>query len=117
MVEHSGQHNVAAGMLRTAPRTRYRVAVLESLKGDISGEVTVAQYAGYTYPFLLSLGEGDTLLRDGATYLFATRFSRQQGWYSIFAPGYGNVRLAGEDTGAATVARFRAALPAGTPGP
>lgn len=92
------------------PRTQFSVEVLENVKGELSGTVTVNQMGGADDGGINVELEGDTLLEAGKTYLLATWYNSDSGWYSIIAEGYGNVQV--KDVAARTreVERFRAAI-------
>lgn len=94
----------------TIPRTQFSVSVLENVKGELSGTVTVNQMGGADDGGINVELEGDTLLEVGKTYLLATWYDSDKSWYSIIAEGYGNVQV--EDAAARTreVERFRAAI-------
>jgi hypothetical protein len=74
------------------PETQFQVEVVENIKGDLQGVVTVNQQGG-TSNGVLYIVNGDTLsstnyaqtymLEPGATYLFATRYSPEEAWYTL----------------------------------
>ena len=76
------------------PETQFRVEVLETLKGSLSGEVTVNQQGGVrTWDGSAYRREGDpNLLEPGKTYLFATRHLPEKDWHTLM-PGYGNLGI------------------------
>ena len=63
---------------REQTQTQFSVEVLENIKGNLKGKVIVNQEGGFetidgkTYLVLI---EGDKLLEQNKTYLFATRIS------------------------------------------
>jgi hypothetical protein len=65
-----------------SPAGQYAVSVIRNVKGDLSGTVTVEQEGGYR-DGKLYLMEGTTLLEDGATYLFATRYNKKDDAHTI----------------------------------
>lgn len=67
------------------PETQFQVAVIDNIKGDLHGTVTVNQQGGYKDGVLYVVGEdgGGSLLQPGSTYLFATRYNEQQDWYTL----------------------------------
>lgn len=98
-------HNVFVGTVKKqlgaktrglGPETQFEVEVLENIKGDLKGQVTVNQQGGYQDGTLYVM-EGDSfskggteegLLDIGGTYLFATRYSEKENWYTIISyPG------------------------------
>ena len=96
-------HNVFVGKVienlgqteeRGWPETQFRVAVLEILKGTVSGEITVNQQGGIrTWDGSAYRREGDpNLLEPGHTYFFATRFLPEKNWHTLM-PGYGNLKI------------------------
>nr|MDQ5818384.1 hypothetical protein [Actinomycetota bacterium] len=65
---------------RVVPRTQFSVVVLENIKGDLGGEVTVSQTGGYDK----SVGrevriEGDPILKPDQELLFATSYNPEEG--------------------------------------
>jgi hypothetical protein len=54
-------------------KTCFQVQVLENLKGNLVGKVTVTQQGGYDQEKHSFLIEGDPLLKPDQIYLFATR--------------------------------------------
>lgn len=79
-----------------SPQTQFSVEILENIKGNLNGIITVSQYGGYKEKEgvnRLALFEGDKLLEPGKTYLFATRFNDIDGWHTIFVPNYGDLPI------------------------
>ena len=79
------------------PQTQFSVQVLENIKGNLDGTVTVNQFGGYEYTNgerYLSLMEGDTLLKSGNKYLFATK-GNAEGWLTLVT-GYGEIPIKDE---------------------
>ena len=92
------------------PRTQFSVAVLENIKGDLSGEVTVSQTGGYDRAVGRTVRvEGDPLLQPGQQRLFATTYDEGEGWYAIAAQPFGDVPIGGERGRAELVQRFEEA--------
>jgi hypothetical protein len=66
--------------------------VIDNIKGNLHGNVTVDQQGGYK-DGVLYVVDGDTLssstpaldymLHPGWTYLFATRYNKDQKWYTL----------------------------------
>ena len=84
----------AGDVLGFSPQTQVSVEVLENIKGNLNGTITVSQYGGYEEKSDVSqlvLIEGDKLLEPGKTYLFATRFNDIDGWHTIIVPNYGDI--------------------------
>jgi hypothetical protein len=73
------------------PETQYEVAVIDNIKGDLKGMVTVNQEGGYKDGALYVMDddtsapsdESDYLLKPGNTYLLATRYSPEEDWYTL----------------------------------
>lgn len=79
------------------PETQFRVNVVEVLKGDVNGDVTVNQQGGiHTESGDLLLMAGDELITAGNSYLFAVKHSPQESWYTL-VPGVGDIPLAAAD--------------------
>jgi hypothetical protein len=88
---------VSAKERGAGPETQFKVQVVGNIKGDLKGDVTVNQQGGYVNGVLYVVGEGtrsgdvtapaksgtNYLLQPGSTYLFATRYSSQQDWYTL----------------------------------
>ena len=74
------------------PETQFQVTVIDNIKGDLHGTVTVDQQGGYKGGTLYVVGD-DTespvkggngyLLQPGSTYLFATRYNPTENWYTL----------------------------------
>jgi hypothetical protein len=92
------------------PRTQVSVAVLENIKGDLRGKVTVSQTGGYDK----SVGrevriEGDPLLEPGQELLFATSHNREEDWYTVAAQPFGTVPIEDQQQRTDVVERFEQA--------
>ena len=92
------------------PRTQFYVAVLENIKGDLGGKVTVSQTGGYDK----SLGrevriEGDPILKPGQELLFVTNYNPEEGWYTIAAQPFGTVPIEDQQQRTDLVRRFEQA--------
>ena len=92
VVGHEGIPTSGPGNV-SIPRTQFSVEVLENIKGKLTGTVTVNQMGGVNDVGIIVELEGDTLLEVGRTYLLATWHSSDDGWHSIVAEGYGNVKV------------------------
>jgi hypothetical protein len=94
----------------SVPRTQFSVKVLENIEGKLSGTVTVSQTGGYDRAKNhMVLVEGDPPLEKGQEYLFATRLDREEGWYAVAAPPFGDVRLRDARHRAEVVEKFEQA--------
>ncbi|SEN29282.1 hypothetical protein [Lihuaxuella thermophila] len=78
--------------LGSLPETQFKVQVLQNIKGNLSGTIVVNQQGGYAPGSQLVLVEGDPLLQPGKTYLFATRYLKQENWHTVI-PNYGDILL------------------------
>lgn len=78
--------------LSEVPETQYTVEVINNLKGQLNGTITVNQQGGYNDKNELVLIEGDKLLEPNQTYLFSTRYLASENWHTAI-PVYGKVLL------------------------
>ncbi len=91
------------------PETQFKVDVLETIKGTLSGQVVVNQQGGHLRSTNeLVLVGGDALLEPGTTYLFATKSYKATGWHTLI-PEHGDVRVASVQSKDALGARFKRA--------
>ncbi len=98
------------------PRTQFSVAVLENIKGDLGGKVTVSQTGGYDRPEGRTVRvEGDPLLQPGQQGLFVTSYDEQEDWYTIVAQPFGDVRIESESERTDLVEKFEQARRAQIP--
>lgn len=96
-----------------SPQTQFSVEIMENIKGNLNGTITVSQYGGYIEKDgvnRLVLIEGDKPLEPGKTYLFATRFNDIDGWYTIFVPAYGDLPITDQTDKKNMVERFKKAF-------
>ncbi len=96
-----------------SPQTQFRVEVLENIKGNLNGIITVSQYGGYIEKDSVNqlvLIEGDKLLEPGKAYLFATRFNEIDRWHTITAPAYGDLVITDQIDYQNKIERFRKAF-------
>jgi hypothetical protein len=74
------------------PQTQFAVEVLQRVKGQAAGVVTVNQVGGLDQQARqLLLLEGDALLHPGASELFLAVFVPEREWYQIVAAGHGHL--------------------------
>jgi hypothetical protein len=74
------------------PQSQFAVEVLQLLKGQAAGVVTVNQVGGLDpQAHQIMLLEGDALLRPGDRELFLVVSVPERGWYQIVAGGHGHV--------------------------
>lgn len=85
------------------PQEQFEVDVLASLKGKATGRVAVNQ------PRTDSEGKLDAL-RSGETFLFVTRRSSDENWYTLIAPGFSAVDASGDRKRRDVVAKFENAI-------
>lgn len=78
--------------LSEVPETQFKVKVIENIKGNLAGSITVNQQGGYNDKQELVLVEGDRILQANQTYLFATRHLDSENWHTV-VPVYGDVLL------------------------
>jgi hypothetical protein len=101
-------HNIFAGKVMKqigtkergiGPETQFSVEVIDNIKGDLSGIVTLNQEGGYRDGVLYIVGGDENsddsdilapshnketyLLQAGSTYLFATRYNKEENWYTL----------------------------------
>jgi hypothetical protein len=89
------------------PQSQFAVEVLDVLKGQAEGVVTVNQVGGLDpQAGQTMLLEGDALLRPGARELFLVVFVPERGWYQIVAAGHGHVPADDPDQRETLIDRF-----------
>ena len=89
------------------PQSQFAVEVLDVLKGQAEGVVTVNQVGGLDpQAGQTMLLEGDALLRPGASELFLVVFVPERGWYQIVAAGHGHVPADDPDQRETLIDRF-----------
>lgn len=74
------------------PQSQFLVRVLESLKGDRSGVITINQQGGHRPSGQLVLVEKDPLLVPGGVYILAAKYSQKNKWYTVIPRG-GTIRV------------------------
>lgn len=92
-------------------QTHFSVEVIETIKGNATGNVIVKQFGGYEHMFIwryLTLADGDELLQPGETYLFVTKGDDEKGY--IFAPTYGNLLIEDQEDYQQKKLRFQKAF-------
>ena len=73
------------------PQSQFAVEVLQRVKGQATGVVTVNQVGGLDQQARqMMLLEGDALLQPGTSELFLTVSVPERGWYQIVAAGHGH---------------------------
>ena len=77
---------VGTKSLNSYPETQFDVEVLDNIKGELRGTIKVNQQGGYDGEYLFLL-EDDKLLVEGQTYLFATRYLKEENWYTVIPVG------------------------------
>ena len=81
------------------PETQFSVEVLQTLKGDVAGQILVNQQGGYGTDGTLYLLDDDPLIEPGATYLMSAGFLPSENWDTV-APRAGKVTLSAEEVAA-----------------
>ncbi len=102
------------------PYSLYRVEVLQSLKGTLSGVVEIRQDGGVAADGATVLWEGDPMLERGETCLFVTHgeYDSTAGWDKAQGPlgrprlvnGYGDIRVRSEAEMTTLLNEYRAAI-------
>ncbi|MCY6355292.1 hypothetical protein [Clostridium sp. ZS2-4] len=64
------------------PETQFKVKVLENIKGNLQETVTVDQQCGYKDGVFYTTNN-DTMIQEGNTYIFCTRFNDKENWYTM----------------------------------
>jgi hypothetical protein len=77
---------VGTKSLNGYPETQFEVEVLDAIKGELKGTIKVNQQGGYEGEYLF-LMEDDKLLVEGKTYLFATRYLKEENWHTVIPVG------------------------------
>ena len=97
-----------------SPQTQFSVEVLENIKGNLTGTITVSQLGGYERTMIvvkqLVLAKGDKLLEPNKTYLFATGYNDIDEWHTIGAPNYGNLPIVNQTDYQNKLERFTTAF-------
>jgi hypothetical protein len=75
------------------PETQFSVEVIDNIKGNLKGIVTLDQEGGYENGAVYVVDDGTSSLKGsainsyflnpGSTYLFATRYSKKENWYTL----------------------------------
>ncbi len=108
------------------PQSQFAVEVLDTVKGNLSGTVTVNQGGGYVeysadrdYPEdgvskgdrirELILVDGDPLLEPGKEYMFLTAYDRKNDWQELVASRVGDIELEDQAQREAVVETYEAA--------
>ena len=88
VISQIGMQDLGAGL-----ETQFEVSVIDNIKGDLHGTVTVDQQGGYKNGILYiadddmtelaKQGDNSYLLQPGNTYLFATRYNPTEDWYTL----------------------------------
>ena len=88
VVKQTGEKN-----LGSSPETQFKVEVISNIKGDLRGTVTVDQFGGYKDGVLYTVEDDNPIpnaknadsymLKEGNTYLLATRYNETEDWYTL----------------------------------
>jgi hypothetical protein len=75
------------------PETQFKVEIISNIKGDLNGTVTVDQFGGYKDGILYTVADDNPIpnaknadsymLKEGNTYLLATRYNETEDWYTL----------------------------------
>ena len=76
------------------PETQFKVEVMNTIKGEVKGTVIVNQQGGYEGNELI-LVENDQLLDIGKSYLFVTKYLKDENWHTL-VPVYGDIAITSE---------------------
>ncbi|MHA7665117.1 hypothetical protein [Mycolicibacterium sp. HS_4_1] len=95
----------------------FDVKVIQNLKGNLAGTVTVSQIGGSVFG-KQCLMNSDPILSENATYIFTTQYSKDLNIHFILAARLGDIRLSDAEAAALTsggqeppiVAEFRTAI-------
>lgn len=102
VVEQSGTKSLAG-----LPETQFKVEVMDTIKGDIKGTVIVNQQGGYEGNELI-LVENDPLLENGKSYLFITKYLKDENWHTL-VPVYGDIEITNESQKQELIEKFQKA--------
>jgi|GEM_PF-756571 len=86
VIRQIGTVDIGAG-----PESQFEVKVLENIKGNLKGNITIDQIGGYKNGVLYTVENEDSksganskyLLQSGSVYVFATRYNKEQNWYTL----------------------------------
>ena len=97
-------HNVFVGKvlkqigskeLGIGPETQFEVEVIDNIKGNLKGIITLNQLGGYKNGILYIVASDSVesssknadsyLLKDGSTYVFSTRYNPNENWYTLIS--------------------------------
>lgn len=106
VLEQTGTHS-PDGVL---PETLFKVDVIRSLKGSLSGTVAVNQQGGFSAEEnALILIEEDGLLETGKVYMFATKTGGDGAWQTL-VPEFGDLHIGNSAQQADLVQKFEKAV-------
>lgn len=90
VIKKIGEKNRGIG-----PETQFAVEIIYNIKGNLQGIAKINQEGGYENGILYLMYDGDSLLpeanggdallEEGATYLFTSRYSKVENWYTIIS--------------------------------
>ncbi|WP_186673954.1 hypothetical protein [Sporosarcina sp. BP05] len=86
---------VGTKSLNGYPETQFEVEVIDNIKGELNGTVKVNQQGGYEGEYLF-LMEDDKLLLEEQTYLFATRYLKEENWHTVIPVG-GDIQFSNDE--------------------
>lgn len=76
----------------SSPATQFSVEVIESIKGNLDGTVTVSQHGGNGPNGQAVFLEEDPLFEPGSVYVIATNPHSRDGWQQVMAQPFGKTK-------------------------
>jgi hypothetical protein len=89
------------------PETQFKVEVTDNIKGELDGTVIVNQQGGYKGKELI-LVDDDQLLKEGQSYLFVTKYLKEENWHTL-VPVYGDILITNVDVKENLIKKFKTA--------
>lgn len=97
------------GVDSTTPDTQFEVEVVNNIKGNLHGKVTVSQHGGRDKNGQLVLLEKDPLFEPGKVYVICTNNEPQRGWQQEVAGPFGKSKAKNARQMTTLVDKFKAA--------
>ena len=98
---------VGTKSLSVYPETQFEVEVMDNIKGELIGTVKVNQAGGYEGENLF-LMEDDKLLIEGKTYMFATRYLKEENWQTVIPVG-GDIPVTSDEENKELIEKYQKA--------
>ncbi|MEH7885070.1 hypothetical protein V7654_12210 [Bacillus sp. JJ1609] len=89
------------------PETQFKVEIMNTIKGEEKGTVIVNQQGGYDANELI-LVENDPLLVKGKSYLFVTKYLKEENWHTL-VPVYGDIEITSESQKEELIEKYKKA--------